>query len=1109
MVVVRRRKGLSPRYLTFRHARCLLRRQGLLSCDSEYIQPGHQRLRSYHVPGLVGGEYTITTEQTVTPPGGQGTTLESQQTFYVDTPEFQLPEDIIHSVYPPQGHEEWVTSLPHIIFNKPSLPWDWAASRDEDEEDYRENRNRVPWLALLAFTKEELELSNPDLTISDGIFNEPAKQTSTFAVNMPASQIKCIKRTAIPLALDTDKDISTDVILLKRDLFTSLFTKFDKMGKAVPSAGPDVRPYRFLAHRRDVNTEGMAYAALTATEDDQMSFGVIFAHRSGPLSTTQPTQCIVHLVSIRGVEGMQWPIPDECHFVAMSSLHSWSYSCYPATTPTLWEQFAHLGATCNLLRYNPTEGDENEIRGFHEKVGNRVLARLKNGYTLTRYRVKTGESTACFMRGAFVPVKDNQGADTWERLSNIGSDLQILDQQLGMMDITYSAAWQLGRALAITDQGFVASLGRVRKQIYDRGMQYAQLEALSSQGVRTRSQIIAALPSMVKSLRQLTTSQALVAPDYLARSRRWHRPAVEPIDLSYKGRVAARGGGIRRKTLESHFERAALEVSAAYDENSPGTPLDEPYNEFNTPFSADWMVVLRWILDRMVLSNIPTQYLVTDSSHLPLESIRFFQIDTQWMNALIDGALSLANYLDQEDDLVREAIFHALNWYRKTPIRELEDIPPPFPVFGFLMRSGLVTRFPDLKLEVFRDETPIDDLMLLRHEIVNPDTMLCLFAQPPSAESFNKIWLTQPPHQQTFISGVCLKPKSIVMRFRKAYTESYEGDDVTEEILNPRWRNPTAGLDIDPEDPDECHSEDEDVVDVEDNAAFLWDYQPPSGPKVEARRLLMDNLAKFYLETAQEKMDSSRFCDTFATSALMGTQMESFTWRLKIELKDALHQQVEVSRGPRSAIPPAPSLSTDEPQTTTPVAPDQAENPQFRYAFRSTDTPKEDNNITMTRVAQDLVFSINHTGRAQAFNLQSITITLPLGSLYDEPPCIMPSYEGAGAYMLTNVRFNPLVSVDTEKLVIRLLPRTNLGYVPVANCNDLSFILSGVFVNRISTTAPVPMRGTVKEKYLSQNEPVNPSTELPTLLMKPDLNDPDKLSMADLRTSFLRSVAMR
>jgi hypothetical protein len=62
------------------------------------------------------------------------------------------------------------------------------------------------------------------------------------------------------------------------------------------------------------------------------------------------------------------------------------------------------------------------------------------------------------------------------------------------------------------------------------------------------------------------------------------------------------------------------------------------------------MLVLRWIYDRLSLASVPSHYLITDASHVPPESLRFFKVDPNWTDALLDGAFSLANDIDRDDD---------------------------------------------------------------------------------------------------------------------------------------------------------------------------------------------------------------------------------------------------------------------------------------------------------------------------------------------------------------------------------------------------------------------------------------------------------------------------
>lgn len=78
-------------------------------------------------------------------------------------------------------------------------------------------------------------------------------------------------------------------------------------------------------------------------------------------------------------------------------------------------------------------------------LGLRMVQRLKDGYSLVLYRVQSGEETVGLSRGPLLPVYPKAPPSTWPYSSTNGQDYQILDTVLGVMDISYSSAWQLGR----------------------------------------------------------------------------------------------------------------------------------------------------------------------------------------------------------------------------------------------------------------------------------------------------------------------------------------------------------------------------------------------------------------------------------------------------------------------------------------------------------------------------------------------------------------------------------------------------------------------------------------------------------------------------------------
>src|SRR5271155_4854379 len=104
-------------------------------------------------------------------------TLSSSQDFVVQGPQYFLPKDSVHSVYPPQGHADEARILPHVVLTDRLQPWERPAS---------EINPHVPWLALLVFSPEELRLSADQLAG----FPQPVTQDNTsFSIRMPISNL--------------------------------------------------------------------------------------------------------------------------------------------------------------------------------------------------------------------------------------------------------------------------------------------------------------------------------------------------------------------------------------------------------------------------------------------------------------------------------------------------------------------------------------------------------------------------------------------------------------------------------------------------------------------------------------------------------------------------------------------------------------------------------------------------------------------------------------------------------------------------------------------------------------------------------------------------------
>ena len=155
----------------------------------------------------------------------------------------------------------------------------------------------------------------------------------------------------------------------------------------------------------------------------------------------------------------------------------------------------------------------------------------------------------------------------------------------------------------------------------------------------------------------------------------------------------------------------------------------------------------QWLARLRLLNGVPFSYLAADSLLLPPESIRFFYVDRNWTDALVEGALSagtantsdraqlaqlypaIRNEIDEEERFVRE------------PGGEPPQQGPAGQITGFLLRSRAVSGWPGIHVRAYRQEVGPDNevvpesdpnrIKVLRLERLAPAVLLALFDGVP------------------------------------------------------------------------------------------------------------------------------------------------------------------------------------------------------------------------------------------------------------------------------------------------------------------------------------------------------------------------------------------
>jgi hypothetical protein len=671
-------------------------------------------------PLLQAGDYEITAKQKVwiANPTEEQKAMEGNkelvingdgkrvQKFSVSIPQFSLPPGVVHSCYPPNGSSALSNVLPHIVFNDPHLPWERKVS-DKDIT--------TPWLALLVFHHDELELAPSAL---EGVFGTPASQhtprqssTGSFRLSVGGSDKTKTRtyKTLFPTFRENSKDPDhVDVIFLTPQLFTNLFSMYETNGQlSAMGAKAYVERYSDLAHVKCVNTTNMAKATSGSGK-----FSVVVSHRTGPIAAEQSTNAVVHLVSLQGVRDIDIPVLNSGKIlrVGLVSLQSWTYTCVhkeqddfeALLAQMLTGPFQYLRANDKLLR----SMKHSEIR-----------ARIELGYSLVKYRLHSGETTVAYYRGPLVPTHTTRPAYL-PASSDQAIDLKVMDCGSQIVDVSYSCAWQLGRSLGVANRSFRAALCRLRACIH--------LGALEKLFQTNQSVSNAAVYPLLETMTSTTEQQATRKAEPEAHIGR--SPTQGIFDGStfngYKIQVAA----ITQKYASTRENHSA------------------PFTELNAAYNPDWAIILKFTLDRLFLAGIPSHYLITNSSCLPSNALRFFHIDRTWLDVMIDGVLSIGNHIFTHEDPIRLEIKRNINRYLTTSLFADRNYLPQIPTFGFLLHSPLVHAYPDIRITApFPDNCGKAPVVLLDH--LEDEMIIVLFDREPGHPDMKEIKFEQPEHQ--------------------------------------------------------------------------------------------------------------------------------------------------------------------------------------------------------------------------------------------------------------------------------------------------------------------------------------------------------------------------
>jgi len=397
-------------------------------------------------------------EQTIASTDGKvpETTYQNSHQFAVTGPRFTLDPDIISSVYPPENASgEYQNVFAHVCFTRDTLPWErttdqfLAAPMLEDTP---------PWLAVLLLAQADpasefqqvklIDLLSPKYKTKEG--EQGKLPDKYFFPEFPGEEHN---------DLEFGEKWSDPCLVV--DLPVELFN----------TIAPSIDDLRWLGHVREIqpttrqSTRYVRKLRNISTPLTPPRLSTVITNRL-PAEGSESQACLVsverwgpYLPQNDGTPSGN--IPEGTEKVRMVLLRRWRF--YAVKLDQTFSQYLlNLNQTGwqvpGAFLSAPTDGSTSEA----DKAINNAF---EMGLIPLNHHTRQGDQTVSWCRGPFVPFNISGSID----IPVPGPDsVTSYNPDTGMFNVTYAAAWQLGRLLALQNSNFAETLYNWKRENVQR-----------------------------------------------------------------------------------------------------------------------------------------------------------------------------------------------------------------------------------------------------------------------------------------------------------------------------------------------------------------------------------------------------------------------------------------------------------------------------------------------------------------------------------------------------------------------------------------------------------------------------------------------------------------
>jgi hypothetical protein len=454
--------------------------------------------------------------------------------FDVVGPRFRVTPAQVAGAFPPRnGHGDFTTALPHVALYDRTLPWERFIDPHGKNIHPPQVANGVtpggtiPWVALLLFQDGEYAL----------------QQNVALESVLPSSVLRS-------LGLTSPTGITCDAVQVQSSIFQEVLPGLDELALLAHvrqvnvddkelSAGSSNGWFSVVMSNR-IPTSGQKYrACLVSLEGRQDLFnpsvGVVVGtagaagstERAGPAAAAtvnekQPAPYVTSIAATRvatpfnpklNIAPIHVPIPFN-RLVSVVCLYSWQFEC--TGTGTFRELAQHL----NVSMIGSTAAGQPAV--------------TDTGHIAIQVGDRSGAEETAWYRGPLVPLqltRDPLGP------YHSADQARIATPETGGEDVSYAAAFEVGRLLAAADPRLAQELMRWRRNAFSASTFSASLEAIQA---KLPTAIPLDIHAPVSPLLMQSASEKMVG-------------AVGPLADPYRMRVAALAPGLNLTLFQEAF----------------------------------------------------------------------------------------------------------------------------------------------------------------------------------------------------------------------------------------------------------------------------------------------------------------------------------------------------------------------------------------------------------------------------------------------------------------------------------------------------------------------------------------------------------------------------